>query len=285
MQVGRRDWIRTNDPHHVKVERTLCYSDQRVIVHAADAWCPLVLSGDRAAFRPYDFEMPVENPVDAFLESWRGVTASELATAQSFLMGLCDLLGVARPHPTEKQDYMFERPVTFAHGDGSTSAGRIDCYKQGHFVLEAKKVRAGAHTRGFDDALMRARAQGESYARALPASDGRPPFVMVVDVGHVIEVYSEFTRSGGTYTPFPDPRSHRITLDDLRKDAIRARLRAIIAASDYAVAKPAIHLMSRYANDVFDLGSMSERDRFAGFIAKSLHRSDLLGEVLTLKDR
>jgi hypothetical protein len=171
--------------------------------------------------------MPVENPVDAFLESWRGVTASELATAQSFLMGLCDLLGVARPHPTEKQDYMFERPVTFAHGDGSTSAGRIDCYKQGHFVLEAKKVRAGAHTRGFDDALMRARAQGESYARALPASEGRPPFVMVVDVGHVIEVYSEFTRSGGTYTPFPDPRSHRITLDDLRKDAIRARLRAI----------------------------------------------------------
>jgi len=40
---------------------------------------------------------------------------------------------------------------------------------------------------------MRARAQGESYARALPASEGRPPFVLVVDVGHVIEVFSEFT--------------------------------------------------------------------------------------------
>ncbi len=171
--------------------------------------------------------MPDENPVDTFIERWRGVTASELAPAQSFVMDLCDLLGVDKPHPTEEQDYMFERPVTFAHGDGSTSAGRIDCYKRAHFVLEAKKVRAGAHTRGFDDALMRARAQGESYARALPAADGRPPFVLVVDVGHVIEVFSEFTRSGGTYTPFPDPRSHRIKLDDLRKDAVRDRLRTI----------------------------------------------------------
>lgn len=171
--------------------------------------------------------MPDENPVDTFIERWRGVTASELATAQSFVMGLCELLGVDKPHPTEDQDYMFERPVTFAHGDGSTSAGRIDCYKRAHFVLEAKKVRAGAHTRGFDDALMRARAQGESYARALPASEGRPPFVIVVDVGRVIEVYAEFTRSGGTYTPFPDPRSHRISLEDLRKDAILERLKAI----------------------------------------------------------
>ena len=169
--------------------------------------------------------MPGGNPVEDFIERWRGVTASELATAQSFVMDLCDLLGVDRPHHGD--DYMFERPVTFAHGDGSTSAGRIDCYKRAHFVLEAKKVRAGAHTRGFDDALMRARAQGESYARALPAAEGRPPFVLVVDVGHVIEIFSEFTRSGGTYTPFPDPRSHRIKLDDLRNDAVRERLRAI----------------------------------------------------------
>lgn len=171
--------------------------------------------------------MPEQSPVDSFIERWRGVTASELSTAQSFVMDLCELLGVEKPHATHDQGYMFERPVTFAHGDGSTSAGRIDCYKRAHFVLEAKKVRAGAHTRGFDDALMRARAQGESYARALPASEGRPPFVLVVDVGHVIEVFSEFTRSGGTYTPFPDPRSHRIKLEDLRQDAIRDRLRAI----------------------------------------------------------
>jgi hypothetical protein len=125
-------------------------------------------------------------------------------------MDLCALLGVERPHPTPEQTYMFERPVTFAHGDGSTSAGRIDCYRRGHFVLEAKKLKAGSHTKGFDDGLLRARSQGEAYARALPAADGRPPFVLVVDVGTVIEVYAEFSKTGGTYTPYPDPRSHRL---------------------------------------------------------------------------
>ena len=163
----------------------------------------------------------------AFIARWHGVTASELSTAQSFVRELCDLLGVPAPHPTLEQGYMFERPITFSHGDGSTSAGRIDCYRHGHFVLEAKKVKAASHTKGFDDALLRARAQAEGYARALPATEGRPPFLLVVDVGTVIELYSEFTRSGATYTPFPDPRSHRIALAELAKPEIRARLRLI----------------------------------------------------------
>ena len=85
----------------------------------------------------------------AFIQRWQGVTASELSTAQSFVTQLCELLGVQAPHPTPEQSYMFERPVTFSHGDGSTSAGRIDCYLRGHFVLEAKKVKAASHTKGF----------------------------------------------------------------------------------------------------------------------------------------
>ena len=124
----------------------------------------------------------------AFIARWQGVTASELSTAQSFVIELCALLGVERPHPTPEQSYMFERPVTFTHGDGSTSAGRIDCYRRGHFVLEAKKLQVGSHTKSFDDGLLHARSQAEKYARALPAQEGRPPFVLVVDVGTVIEV-------------------------------------------------------------------------------------------------
>lgn len=147
-------------------------------------------------------------------------------------MDLCELLGVSKPHATPEQDYMFERPVTFTHGDGSTSAGRIDCYRRGHFVLEAKKLKAGKHTQGFDDGLLRARSQGEGYARALPAAEGRPPFVLVVDVGNVIEIYAEFSRTGGTYTPFPDPRSHRILLADLAQDHILERLRKIWTEPD-----------------------------------------------------
>lgn len=165
-----------------------------------------------------------------FIQKWSGITASELSTAQSFVMELCDLLGLEKPHPTGEQDYMFERPVTFSHGNGSTSAGRIDCYKRGHFVLEAKALKTGDHTKGYDDGLLRARTQGEGYARALPAAEGRPPFVLVVDVGRVIEVYAEFSQTGGTYTPFPDPRSHRIALQDLVKPEIQERLHRIWTA-------------------------------------------------------
>lgn len=168
-----------------------------------------------------------QTAVDAFIAKWHGVTASELSTSQSFLIDLCELLGVPRPHPTPEQDYMFERPITFVHGDGSTSAGRIDLYRRGAFVLESKKLRQGTGHKGFDDALLRARSQAEAYARALPASEGRPPFLVVVDVGRRIELYSEFSRSGGTYVPFPDPSSHRIALQDLRRDEIRERLRRV----------------------------------------------------------
>jgi len=125
---------------------------------------------------------------------------------------------------------MFERPVTFQHGDGSTSPGRIDCYRRGHFVLEAKKFKAPSHTKGFDDGMLRARSQAEGYARALPAVEGRPPFLLVVDVGNVIEVYAEFSQSGATYTPYPDPRSHRMALTDLVKPEVRERLHRIWTA-------------------------------------------------------
>ena len=179
---------------------------------------------------PADHQDPADIAVDdaeRFIAKWNGVAASELSVSQSFLMDLCRLLGVDRPHPTPEQDYLFERAITFAHGDGSTSAGRIDLYRRGAFVLESKKLKAGAHTRGFDEALLRARTQAERYARALPAEEGRPPFVVVVDVGTRIELYAEFSRSGATYTPFPDPRSHRIALTDLRDPALRERLRKV----------------------------------------------------------
>lgn len=168
----------------------------------------------------------------AFIARWQGVSASELATAQSFVIELCELLGVEKPHPTPDQAYMFERPVTFVHGDGSTSSGRIDCYRRGHFVLEAKKLHAATASRRFDDGLLRARSQAEGYARALPAAEGRPPFLLVVDVGNVIEVYAEFSKSGATYTPFPDPRSHRIRLADLARPELRERLARIWTAPE-----------------------------------------------------
>ena len=44
----------------------------------------------------------------AFIQRWQGVTASELATSQSFAIALCELLGVERPHPGPEQRYEFD---------------------------------------------------------------------------------------------------------------------------------------------------------------------------------
>ena len=125
---------------------------------------------DHAAPTQPDTAAAAAAAAHAFIARWSGTTASELATAQSFVIDLCALPGVDKPHPTPEQSYMFERPVTFAHGDGSASAGRIDCYRRGHFVLEAKKLKAGGHTKGFDDGL----AASTTVADALAVLDRTP---------------------------------------------------------------------------------------------------------------
>jgi restriction-modification enzyme MmeI-like protein len=169
-------------------------------------------------------------PVETFIRRWEAADGSERANYQLFVSELCALLGVPAPDParedTRDNAYVYERRVTFRHGDGSESHGFIDCYRRGAFVLETKRLR-GIEGKAFDDAMLRARGQAEQYARALPAIEGRPPFVVAVDVGNTIELYSEFTRSGATYTPFPDPRSHRIRLAELRDDGVRERLRRV----------------------------------------------------------
>jgi hypothetical protein len=173
----------------------------------------------------------VQSDTDAFISRWQVASGSQRANYQIFLTELCALLALPKPEPAQgdpqHDHYVFERRVVFRHGDGSESQGFIDLYRRGAFVCETKRLKQDAATRGFDDALLRARGQAEGYARALPAEEGRPPFVMVVDVGTVIELYAEFTRSGATYTPFPDPRSHRIPLTALGDPAIRQRLKLV----------------------------------------------------------
>ncbi len=167
---------------------------------------------------------------DAFIGRWKSADGTEKANYVLFVRDLCQLLGVPEPDPsredTRDNAYVFERRVTFQHGEGSESYGFIDCYHRDAFVLEAKKFRK-LEGKAFDDAMLRARGQAGQYARSLPAAEGRPPFLVIVDVGNAIELYAEFTRSGATFTPFPDPRSHRIRLEDLREEATREKLRQV----------------------------------------------------------
>jgi len=197
----------------------------------------------------------MQSKVDLFISRWQGQEGGqERANYALFLMELCDLLGLPHADPasvtTEGNDYVFERAVKEAARDGSASMKRIDLYKRDCFVLEAKQSRLSGDkkvsdapqlpgfesvprgrrasaNRSWDVLMMNARAQAENYVRLLPASHEPPPFVLVCDVGHCIEVYSNFRRDGKAYDQFPDRRSFRIYLEDLRQEAVRDRLRAI----------------------------------------------------------
>ena len=189
--------------------------------------------------------------IDAFIKRWQSSAASERANYQLFLTELCAVLEVEPPQPAGADEalnaYVFEKSVRFPNRDGSASLGRIDLYKRGHFVLEAKQgandgdAKPGHGIRGsegWDQSMVRAKNQAERYVRALPAAEGRPPFLLVVDVGHAVEIYSEFTRTGGIYIPFPDASCHRVLIRDLADPALRERLRLVW--TDPAALDPAL---------------------------------------------
>jgi hypothetical protein len=201
----------------------------------------------------------IENPVAKFVARWKKSNAAERSNFQLFMAELCDALGLPRPDPATENEaengYVFERVVRFAHDDGTGTTGRIDLYKRGSFVLEGKQsrkrlndprakevaelgrklgdasfTRTGAgkrEGRGWDMVMAAAKGQAEAYAKALPKEEGWPPFIIVVDVGHVIEVYADFSLQGKYYAQFPDRQGYRITLDDLADPKIQERLKAI----------------------------------------------------------
>ena len=206
--------------------------------------------------------MPDATPdqITAFIERWENSGAAERANYVLFLSELCTLLDLPRPDPSSPDNthnaYVFERAVTRRNPDGTTSTGFIDLYRRGSLVLESKQgtnaageaenpfaaapaarlsspnapVKTGHGKRGtvaFDKALERAYHQARGYITALPPEEGRPPFLIVCDIGSTLDLYAEFTGTGGQYERFPDPVSHRITLPDLHRPEIRERLRKV----------------------------------------------------------
>lgn len=182
------------------------------------------------------------DPVEQFIKRWDGHEGgAERANYGMYLSELCDVIGVPRPDPaqatTAENDYVFERAVKLTGPDGSTSTGRIDLYKRGCFVLEAKQSRLkgatkaletkGSETAASNVMMMNARNQAEGYAKALPAAHGWPPFIIVCDVGRTLEIRADFSGQGKNYAQFPDRQNFRITLEDLRDPANRERLKLI----------------------------------------------------------
>jgi len=185
--------------------------------------------------------------IEAFIARWSGTAQAERANYARFLDELCPIIEVPKPDPATGAggDYRYERGVAHREADGSSSNRRIDLYKRGCFVLEAKQSgatpkqtplfalgeadrRAGIRrSPGWAQAMLKAKGQAEGYARDLPAEEGWPPFVIVCDIGFCFDIYADFSGTGKHYAQFPDRENFRLYLDDLRRPEMRARLRAI----------------------------------------------------------
>ena len=190
---------------------------------------------------------PPLTEIEAFIARWSGTAQAERANYARFLDELCPIIEVPKPDPATGAggDYRYERGVAHREADGSTSNRRIDLYKRGCFVLEAKQSgaapkqtplfalgeadrRAGIRrSPGWAQAMLKAKGQAEGYARDLPPDEGWPPFVIVCDIGFCFDIYADFTGTGKHYAQFPDRENFRLYLDDLRRPEMRARLRAI----------------------------------------------------------
>lgn len=224
--------------------------------------------------------------VEGFISRWKDSGGSERANFQQFAIELTQLLGVPAPKPakadTQADDYRFERPVTFIH-TGTQSRGFIDLYRRGCFIMEAKQgtgraaaeedqltllpdgptqQRQGHGVRGsrrWDDTMLRARNQADGYARAVAREDGWPPFLAIVDVGHVIELYADFSGQGQGYTQFPDGNRYRISLDDLRKEEVFTRLQAVwLHPHSLDPAKVSAQVTRKVAGHLAELGKSFE---------------------------
>ena len=121
-----------------------------------------------------------------------------------------------------------------------------------------------------------AREQALRYVRALPASEPRPPFVVVVDVGFSIDLYSNFAGVGDNYVPFPDSGKFRVLLPALDDPATRAQLKLLfIDPQQLDPSRLAAQVTRRLAGHLAGLSSQLEKaghapDAVAQFLMRCL---------------
>lgn len=221
--------------------------------------------------------------VSEFLKRWNGNSGSERANFQSFMRDLCTLLDLPHPDPgegdTSQNAYVFERFIASPRVDGNTDNRYIDLYRRDCFVLEGKQTGKEVASQSHQNAINAAVAQAERYVRGLPQDEvehGRPPFIVIVDVGNAIYTYSEFTRTGGNYVPFPDPRHYEIRLEDLHEPEVQHRLRQLWLEPDQLdPSKHAARVTRKVSTKLAELAKSLEHsgydvERVASFLKRCL---------------
>ena len=182
---------------------------------------------------------------ETFIARWDGAGGTERQNSQSFLNDLCDLLSVPRPEPGQG-DYAFEREVKHVER-GTTNSRFMDLYRRGAFILESKQSHERMHkadpgqgalmdlpeteapigTPAWQRLMSRAFNQAKGYVSDLPEDHPAPPFLILVDVGRVIELYSDFSGQGRNYTQFTDRGTYQIRVADLAREETRDLLHTV----------------------------------------------------------
>ncbi len=199
-----------------------------------------------------------------FIALWKASQGREESNSGPFLHDLCLAFGLPTPGPWTGEyatsPYTLESPINVTDSEGRSSTKKIDLYKRGSFILEAKQASDDTAEIGFEltpsaktpksrkrnapprantSRIIRgrpgwrkylddARAQAESYARNLPGSEPLPPLIIVADIGYLFEFYHNFRDSSRAYEPLKIWRnSHVIRLDDLADPAIGDLLRTV----------------------------------------------------------
>ena len=201
--------------------------------------------------------------LEAFIgKYWGKPGGAERAVYQMFLTEFAQMIGAPTPDIAEGGvlgDYQFEAPVKSEAVFLSKHNKRIDLYKRGCFILEAKQSQLkpgetmppdpapeplepikdlfgnvighvdakGKRPPRYDRLMAEARIQAERYSLALPGGHKPPPFLIVADIGRVFELYFDWTGDGRGYGFFPDQQNYRISLEDLRDEKMRNLLRGI----------------------------------------------------------
>lgn len=144
--------------------------------------------------------------VQAFIDTWRDSGGAESSNSQPFFTQLFELLGLnfdLNTKPGTLRHVALEAPVWVP---GESHPKKIDVYRPGYWLIEAKQGSFKHHTtqghgeRGskrYRDEMEDAYHQAYRYAAHV--GEGRPPVLMVVDVGYRFDVWTAFGQNYGGY--------------------------------------------------------------------------------------
>ena len=157
--------------------------------------------------------------VERFLTRWLPSPAAPSAPTTSFssptsapCLKFRQTPAGQRRHPRQRLRLRAPR-TSFTTATAAPATASSTATGAAAFIGEAKKIRPPTPPPASSTTPCSVPVVRPTLRPGPGGDEGRRPFLVVLDVGHAIELYAEFTRSGGTYVPFPDPRCHRTRLD------------------------------------------------------------------------